>query len=291
MSGVVKSVGKVFRKVAEVGIKIAPYALAAGAIYFTAGAALGVPALAGGWGGAVSGLVSQLGAGSVLSGVLTGAITTAGYGAVAGGAMSLLTGGDLTKGMQTGALAGGVGGGIAGGLGAGLAAAPGAAAAPSAAASAGPGVATHAPTALTVAEGGGIGVLGGGAAAPSAAAGGVAAAGAGGAAAPAATGGGLFSAGGWLERNGALVGPVLTGLGQGYLSGAEADDTQKILLERDERQRQAIAENYGTGEVPGYRVAARNTGAPSPTQRFDPATYGSGPQWSYDAASGRMVRS
>ncbi|MEK9722785.1 MAG: hypothetical protein VW405_04785 [Rhodospirillaceae bacterium] len=73
--------------------------------------------LTGTWGSAVSGFVSQMGAGSVLSNVLTGAITQAGYGAAVGALSSAVTGGDILKGAQSGALTGAITGGVTGGLG------------------------------------------------------------------------------------------------------------------------------------------------------------------------------
>src|SRR5688572_21612724 len=102
MSGVVKGVGKVFKKAANVVKKVAPVALAAAAIYFTAGTAL--PALAGGaslsgaaaaggsaWAGAATSVGSLLGGGP-LAAAVTGAIQHAGYGALAGGLKAGLSG-------------------------------------------------------------------------------------------------------------------------------------------------------------------------------------------------------
>jgi hypothetical protein len=279
VSGVAKSVGKTFKKVVDVGIKVAPFALAAAAVYFTAGAALGVPALAGGWGAASAGLVGSLGAGSGLSAVLTGALTTAGYGAAAGGALGLLTGNPM-KTMQMGALGGAVAGGAIGGLGAAAGAGAAAAGPAGAATPAVPGM----PTALTVAEGGGIGALGN-------TAGQVASQAAGGAAAPMAgnaAASSFLGQGGWLERNAGLVGPVVAGLGQGYMAGASSRDEGKALLKRDNAERKYIAGNYGTGAVPGFREAERGTSQRSPTDRFDPATYRG--QWVYDRVNQRMVK-
>ena len=122
MSGVFKSIGKVFKKVVKVVKKVLPYALAAAAVVFTGGAALGVlPAFA----PAVGGLGSSLGVGSTLGGVLTGAITKAGFGAAIGGILGGKAG--MKAGLVTGAITGGLGGllGAAGG-----AAAPAAGGAP-----------------------------------------------------------------------------------------------------------------------------------------------------------------
>lgn len=105
MSGVLKSIGKVFKSVAKFVIKIAPYALAAAAVVFTGGAALGLlPTFS----AAVGGLVGGLGLGTALTGALTGAITSAGFGAAIGGVL----GG--SKGLQKGALTGLLTGGLLG---------------------------------------------------------------------------------------------------------------------------------------------------------------------------------
>lgn len=105
MSGVFKAIGRVFKAVVKTVIKIAPYALAAAAVVFTAGAALGVlPA----FGAAVGGVVSSLGLSAAVTGALTGAITSAGFGA----AIGFVTGGK--KGLQKGALMGALTGGVLG---------------------------------------------------------------------------------------------------------------------------------------------------------------------------------
>ncbi len=97
MSGVIKGVGKVFKRVASSASKILPVALAAGAVMFTAGNALGVTSS---WGDAVKSVTDSLGMGSTLSNVISGAVTNAGYGAVAGAATSAIAGGDVMKGAQ-----------------------------------------------------------------------------------------------------------------------------------------------------------------------------------------------
>lgn len=119
MSGVMKGVKKAFKKVGKVVKKVAPYALAAGAVVFTAGSALGLPAMAGGWGGAVAKGLGAVGisGSSGIAGALTGAITQAGYGAAVGGIGSLASGGDFADGATAGALAGGLSGGVMGGIG------------------------------------------------------------------------------------------------------------------------------------------------------------------------------
>lgn len=119
MSGVLKGAKKVFKKVGKVVKKVAPYALAVGSVVFTAGAALGVPAMAGGWGAAVTKGLGALGisGSSGLAGALTGAVTQAGYGAALGGIGSAVSGGDFGDGAAMGALAGAATGGVMGGLG------------------------------------------------------------------------------------------------------------------------------------------------------------------------------
>jgi hypothetical protein len=232
MSGVAKGIGKVFKKVVDVGIKIAPYALAAAAIYYTAGAALGVPALAGGWGAAAGGLGTTLAGGSgVLASTLGGAITTAGYGALAGGAGSLLTGGKLSQGLTMGALVGGATGGLLG-----------AATAPAA-------------TGTGLAGGAGEDTLAGGAD--------IAAGGAPAVAAPAANPG-ILGQGGWVERNPILAGLAVQGIGQGLMH----EDPAAAQLKIDKEQSKRIAANYGSGNVPGYGGFTPVTSGPTPEQRF-----------------------
>ena len=129
MSGVVKTVKKVFKKVANVVKKVAPIALGVGALVVTGGAALGLPALAGGFGGAVSSALGAIGvpATGALSSVLTGAVTQAGYGAAIGGVTSMVSGGDFADGAKMGAAAGALTGGLTGALGSATRAATGAA--------------------------------------------------------------------------------------------------------------------------------------------------------------------
>jgi hypothetical protein len=107
MSGVLKGIGKVFKKVARTVIKIAPYALAAAAVVFTGGAALGVLPT---FGAAVGSVVGGLGLSGAVGGALTGAITSAGFGAAVGGVL----GGK--KGLKQGALMGALTGGAIGAL-------------------------------------------------------------------------------------------------------------------------------------------------------------------------------
>lgn len=105
MSGLLKGIGKVFKKVGKVALKVLPYAAAAAAVVFTGGAALGVlPSFA----GAVGSVVGGLGLSTGLTGAITGAITSAGFGAAGG----LLLGGK--KGMKAGFLGGLATGGLLG---------------------------------------------------------------------------------------------------------------------------------------------------------------------------------
>lgn len=114
MSGIMKSIGKTFKKIVPNLKKILPYGLAIGALVFTAGAALGaLPS----WGTAVQGVVAKLGISETLAGALTGAVTQAGYGAALGAGGALLAGKDPSKGALLGALTGAVTGGVSGGLG------------------------------------------------------------------------------------------------------------------------------------------------------------------------------
>ncbi len=288
MSGVAKGVKKVFRKVAKVAKTVIPSILGIGALVFTAGAALGVPGTAGGWGGAVNRLVGSLGAGDVLTQTLSGALTTAGYGAVLGGALGLATDKGIMKGAQYGTLAGGAAGAVLGGTGtpydplAGIGTQPAAAAAAApAAAGAVPGPGGAMPGTIQVTPVSATGPIagGGGAAATT---GQAVAAGARGFAPPAS----------WLERNQALVGSVIQGVGSGLSSMAEGEDYRRaaeISLERDERGRDYMRRNFGTGEVRGYR-GFRSPGRPQPTpvQRYDPQSYRT--EFQYDPAQGRIVR-
>ena len=97
--------------------RVWPIALAATAIFFTAGAAL-APALSGmSWGQVASTLVTKVGIKGTLGKVLTGSIAGAGWGAAIGGGISAATGGSFTEGARSGALSGAITGGIAGAAG------------------------------------------------------------------------------------------------------------------------------------------------------------------------------
>lgn len=288
MSGVVKSVKKVFKK----ALPVIAIALAVVAVVFTGGAALG---LAPTWGAAVSGAVSSMGATGVVGGVLSGAVTGAGYGAAVGGGLALATGGDVKKGATQGLLTGAVTGGVAGGLGfntdplSGLnktAAAGTPAAGPGTVPGGGNAFGIDPPAAgPPSAAPPNAGVLPNGAqvaantATQSAADGSV----------------GLFSKGGWLERNQDLVGGAVKGLGQGLLASGEDDRERaaRIDQEREERRRDIIRENYSNPTGRGLLSSANTAylegqpARPTPTQRFDPSTTGG--EYVFDPKAGRVV--
>jgi hypothetical protein len=295
MSGVVKAAKKVFKPV----IKYAPIALGAAALVFTAGAALGVPGTAGGWGGAVSKLTQSLGAGDMLTNTLSGALTQAGYGAVLGGATSMLTGGDPLKGAGFGAAGGAVTGGLMGAAGMKTDPLGGIGENPASETAMGvtrtdlpgpPAGLDESAMASAAAEGRPFAGYSAGYGSEITGSGGAAALP--GSATPAGSGGGgLFDPGGWVERNQGLVGYGVQGLGQGLMSMAQGDDAGRageLALERDDRERRYIRENYGSGDVPGYRKVAETSGNPPPATRFDPASYQF--DWVYDPAQGKIVK-
>lgn len=296
MSGVIKGVGKVFKRVASGASKILPVALAAGAVMFTAGNALGVTSS---WGDAVKSVTDSLGMDSTLSNVISGAVTNAGYGAVAGAATGAIAG-DAMKGAQYGAAAGAVMGGAkgaydsyAGGDGGGADPAPSEAASGGDAATTGAKVET-APPPSDVAQGARTGLLRtnmpgatttttatpanavSGTSAPTAASSGA---------------GGIFDKGGWVERNGTLVGNTLTGLGKGLLAADAGDAQVKAMKERAD----ILRSNYGAGgQRTGLLTASSNAQATAgqqpgmaPSQRFSAA--GVQGQYVYDPATGRYV--
>lgn len=295
MSGVIKGVGKVFKRVAGGVSKILPVALAAGAVMFTAGNALGVTSS---WGDAVKSVTDSLGMGSTLSNVISGAVTNAGYGAVAGAATSAIAGGDVMQGTQYGAAAGAVMGGAKGaydsyaGSGDG-----GGGPAPSEAASGGDSPATGAkvetaPPPSDAAQGARNGLLRNNMPGSTTTTAGTPANAATGGAAPGATSAGasgIFDKGGWLERNQGLVGNTLTGLGKGLLAADAGDAQVKAMKERAD----IIRANYG-GQRTGLLTASSNTQATAgqqpgmaPQQRFSAA--GVQGQYVYDPATGRYV--
>lgn len=113
MSGAIKSVSKVFAKVAKPVVKILPIALAAGAVFFTVGSALGKAPT---FGEAVAGTLGKIGIDGTVGNALGGAITQAGIGSALGAGGALVTGADPLKGAQYGAMTGAVTGGVSGAL-------------------------------------------------------------------------------------------------------------------------------------------------------------------------------
>lgn len=258
MSGILKSVSKIFKKVVGVVKKVAIPALMIGAVALTGGAALGIlPSL--------GTMVGGLGLSAGLTSALTGAISTGAMGAVGG----LITGGvkGAKKGFLMGAAAGGVMGaaGITGPnglLGGGKAAAAGASgiaptAAPGFASAAAPGISsTLAP--LTQALPGGLGssVASG----LSSAAGSFASAAApvvssvaplasalpNAAAAAAGGGGGAL---GLLSKNPLLASQLLSGVTSAF-SPSEASEAAKARAQADE---QRGFYSYGGGDTNGKK--------------------------------------
>lgn len=258
MSGVLKGIKKVFKRVGKIVKKVAPVVLAAAAVYFTAGAAMGLLPAGATAGSAAAG---AMGLSGTLGGVVSGAVTQAGYGAVIGGAVAEVSGGDFKEGMQQGAAAGALTGGVMGGVdpsSVGVASAPdvsGAGPSATAAPSANPAPSTPAaPSATSVTP-------------P--------------AATPSATSGGLMKPGGWLERNQTLVGQTVSGLGQGLMAKADNEAASEIL-----KQRRA---NYGGLDFgSSYRSAAPGSSGQSPDARFGatPSSY----EYRFDPKVGRIVR-
>lgn len=222
MSGAVKAVKKVFKKVVKPVAKVLPIALAVGAVVFTAGNALGaLPS----WGDAVSSMTGT----STIGNILGGAITQAGYGAAIGAAGAAVTGNSITTGAGLGAAAGAITGGVTGAMQPstpGTPTTPGTTGSPSSSPITQtplPPPPSGAPAGAPVASAAAAGVSGGGNA----------------------TGAGLLAPGNWLERNQELVGGVVGGLGKGLLASAEADDAGKQQIDIMRERQAQIAANYG----------------------------------------------
>ena len=266
-------IGKVFKKVLKTAKKVAPIALAAGAVVFTAGTALGVIAPSvGGWSGAVSSLVTRVAGKGLLADVLTGALTKAGYGAAIGAATAAVTGNSITKGAGLGAATGAVVGGITGGIeGGGFFRTPAplqgrvGVTLPNNGAIPG-----DVPGTELSRSGGGVVPISG----------------------QASNAGIMDRAGGFLNSNsgvmlGTAIGGALSGVGAGIGAKAEADQATK----REEDRRAAIAGNYalpaGGGILTPSSLAALETGRPKPEQRFSQNYNKPGYKW--DAASNQIV--
>lgn len=289
MSGVVKGVKKVFKKVVKVVKKVAVPLVAAGAIFFTGGAALGLTGLAGGWSAAASAVGSALGGSGIIGSALSGAIYQAGIGAAAGGAISAVTGGSFSKGAKAGAKIGAITGGAMGGYqgitgGKGL----------FTAAKGGGKVANTPAAASTPSKSASMS----GAGMPGTPAGGIPGGTTPSTAAPiAGKKGGLFSGiADWAKKNPTLAGGIVQGAGQAIGDIYAAKDDRKLVAERYNQVRQ----NY-SGADPGANytptpdptpqpAAAAPTGERmSPGQRFS-GNYYSSFEYQYDPQQGRVVR-
>ena len=110
-----KGIGRFIKKTARALKKVWPIALAAAAIFFTTGAALGYIGMS--WGKVAATLVTKVGIKGTLGKVLTGSIAGSGWGAAIGGGISAATGGSFTEGARSGALSGAITGGLAGAAG------------------------------------------------------------------------------------------------------------------------------------------------------------------------------
>lgn len=277
MSSVFKGIRKVFRKVVKVIKKIAPIVLAVGALVFTGGAALGFAPLAGGWGAAAASVSSALGATGTLGAALTGAITHAGTGALIGGIGAELSGGSFSKGAKSGAKMGAITGGLLSSY----------AHLKTPQAMRTPGIGDTVGSTIDASTGQ---VIEGGAKTfpmPNTQPGvGQALDAAGNVAAPTGGRGLLSSIGGFAKDNPEIVGGIVKGIGAGLMSGSEADAERDLLRERY----RLVGENY-SGSDPGtnYRGAAPGTSGQTPTERFDPNTYGAW-EYVYAPAAGRIVR-
>ncbi len=272
MSKIIKGVKKIFKKVVKVVKKVLPIILAAAAIYFTAGAALGATAAWGGTGGFAAGITSSLGSG-VLGSTVTGALTSAGYGAAIGGVTSAALGGSFSQGAKTGAITGAVTGGVTGAV-KGFAAAKDVAGGVS-----GPPAPTpdsvktfplpDSPGFTTDIPGTDITQLAG--------AGGLKQTG------DEVVKAGFFEEGGWLERNPEIAGGAVKGIGQGLIAYASADSDRDYIRERF----RLTAENYaGTDPGANYRDLKGST---ERKDRYDPRSYGSW-EYEYDATQGRIIK-
>ncbi|QUT04065.1 hypothetical protein KFK14_13000 [Sphingobium phenoxybenzoativorans] len=243
MSGLLKGIGKIFKKVVRVVKKIALPALAIGAVVLTGGAAIGaLPAL--------SSTIGSLG----LSTGLTSVLTTAAQGATMGALTSAVTGGNIIKGATTGLIAGGALGGISQAIkpATGLAGAGGGGGtAPVIGASKDAAMLGQAGSTLgstAAATGGGL--------VPAAAAPGLVST------APAAGGGGLM---GFMNQNPLVASQMLQGLGGGLMAGEQAKEERRTL--------KRLGENYSgySGLVP-EGASEEFAGAPIGKIAYDRAT-------------------
>lgn len=265
MSGLFKSLGKIFKKVIKVLKKIALPALAIAAVVVTGGAALGLlPGIAG-----LGGLAASLGASPFIAGVLSAAGTGATIGAIGG----LLTTGSLKgaiKGASIGFLTGGIAGGIGQALGGVAGAVPSGASGASDVLNSGVYSGVEGIDALTGAAdvagqaAGGIGGIGG--AVTSGA--GMSAAGT-----SAASGGGVL---GFLNSNPLLLSGVMKGIG-----GALMGDPRMNELKALQHSYDGVIpyKPYDVGSIDGLQ---------SPDERYNTIIYGQG-KYEYDPITGRVI--
>lgn len=268
MSGVLKSIGRTFKKVVKVMKKVALPVLAIGAVALTGGAALGIiPAL-----GGAGGLLASVG----ISGALGSIITTAASGAAFGALGAAVTGGNIIKGATKGLVVGGITGGVGaalGGVGGAAAAAPGAAPAGGGSVtgfmtpaeklvSSGTSLASTAPAAIAP----GIGGIGSSAVqAATAAAPQVA---------QVASSGGSGGLLGWFNgMNPVTQGSIIQGIGGALTAGENAKD--------ERRAREARADSYSDNSGLFNGGADANGGS-----RYDAAIYG---KVKYDPRTGQVT--
>lgn len=238
MSGVLKGIKKVFKKVINVVKKVALPVLAIGAVVLTGGAALGIlPGL--------SATVGSLG----LSPALTGILTTAGRGAVMGAVTSGLTGGNIVKGATGGLIAGGALGAVSNAI------APVAKTVTGAATAAAGGNPVLDPAMRS--EGWTIGE--GGAAAATAAP-----------IASAAPGAGILSGvGSFLSKNPIMAGSLIQGIGSGLAAKAQAKEARR----QDAMERDNYSVYNGLNSYPSMGAAAApQPSGTAPFIEYDPTT-------------------
>lgn len=246
--GFFSTLKKKFKKFANRMKKIAPVILAGAAVFFTAGAALGVlgaGAAAGGWGGVAGAIGSTLGSG-VLGTAATGAITQAGYGAAIGGIVSKATGGSFSDGARSGALTGAITGGVMGGLGYNTDPLKGSFKSGGPTQLTDPSGATFDPSSGTYSQ-------------------------------PETQAGGLLDGSsavvqqptGFVDRYQGLIGNAVGGLGQGLMAQGMADDQRKADADR----RRQIAANYeGSDMILPSANVTRGQGAMGYEWRWNPQT-------------------
>lgn len=263
MSKLLKSIGKVFRKIVKAVKKFALPILAIGAIVLTGGAALGL---------ALPSLGSV--AGSLGLGAIAPAITAAGQGALFGAVGSAIQGKNILKGATAGFVTGGVMGGLGQAFGAvGKATTAGL---PSTAGSAGSSAAGAAGQAIS-APGtiiNNMPIEGLATQAPTLAGADVA----GNVVASATKGGGLGGAlGGFMKENPLIAGQMISGLGQGLLGYAGA----KAQSKQDEKNWKRVADSYTTDGLLEPTGVDYGAGRPTPAQKYQ--------RFGYDPRTGQIV--